>query len=33
MIESIAWSVLLMGTGAAMVVGIFVVVFIMCEHK
>ena len=33
MIESIAWAVFLMGLGAAMVVGIFAVVFIMCEHK
>ena len=33
MIESIAWAVIFMGLGAAMVVGVIVVVFIMCEHK
>jgi hypothetical protein len=33
MIESIAWAILLMGLGAATVVGIIVAVFVMCRDK
>jgi hypothetical protein len=33
MIESIAWAVIFMGLGAAVVIGIIVAVFIMCEDK